>query len=235
MDSATLTFSALNERIDALTEHESLSIAPTRQQRWGYIIGFGAGFLGLIVGKVLPSTMPTVIFTAAMLVIEIVALAFALIPRRPWHFPSFASERREFAEQLDFDKRQYDGLIAWLSSFPKERLEAMAEYASKRHEQLKDKYPLVSGGLEKLGALPVVAALYLQFKDLHWPPHPTWPELILGLALVSLYWATLLITSVRFRTQLFYVVLTQAAKSSSAGDQPNSADEFVRASEMEAA
>lgn len=36
MDSATLTFTALNARIDALPDHESLSVAPSRRQRWGY-------------------------------------------------------------------------------------------------------------------------------------------------------------------------------------------------------
>jgi len=210
---ATLTFSALNDRIDALLDHETLAIAPTRRQRWGFILGFGAGFIGLIAGKVLPGSIWTVIFTATMLIIEVVALALALIPRRPWRIPGFAKERREFAEQLDFDQQHYDQLIAWILRFPKARIEAMAEYASRRHEQLKDKYPLLSGGLEKLGALPVVAALYLQFKDVHWPPHPTWPELILGLALVSLYWANLLVASVRFRAQLFVMLLTRAMET----------------------
>lgn len=232
MDSATLTFSILNERIDALPDHESLAIAPTRRQRWGYVIGFGAGFLGLFAGKVLPSSMPTVVFTATTLVIEIIALTIAIFPRRPWRFPSFALERREFAEQLDFDQHHYDQFIAWLTTFPKARLNAMAEYATQRHERLKDKYPLISGGLEKLGALPVVAALYLQFKDFRWPPHPTWPELILGLVLVSLYWASLLLVSVRLRAQLFVVLLTSAAESESTPDSADTASECAPTSEM---
>ncbi|MDR3447010.1 MULTISPECIES: hypothetical protein [unclassified Dyella] len=47
MDSATLTFAALNTRIDQLPDHESLSMAPTKRQRWGYVVGFGVGFTGL--------------------------------------------------------------------------------------------------------------------------------------------------------------------------------------------
>jgi hypothetical protein len=62
MDSATLTFSALNEKIDALPEHESLAIAPSRRQRLGYVIGFGAGFIGLIAAKVLPGAKATLAF-----------------------------------------------------------------------------------------------------------------------------------------------------------------------------
>jgi hypothetical protein len=210
MDSATLTFTVLNERIDALPVHESLTMSPTRRQKWGFVLGFGAGFLGLIVGKLLPSSTVTVIFTSAMLVIEIVALAIALIPRRPWRFPGFAAERREYAEQLDFDLHHHDELVAWLRTFPKQRLQAMADYASQRYERLTDKYPLISGGLDKLGALPVVAALYLQFKDLSWPLRLSWLEILLGATLVGLYWGSLLLASVRFRAQLFVMLLTKA-------------------------
>lgn len=216
MDSATLTFATLNARIDALPDHESLSVAPSKRQRWGYIIGFGSGFVGLLAAKLFPSSAVALVFTSAMLLVEISALFVAIAPRGPWRqwrLPGFSSERREFAEQLDFDLRHYEQLITWLRSFPKERLVAMAQYASQRHERLKDKHPLLSGGLEKLGALPVAAVLYLQFKDLHWPPHPTWPEFFLSMAIMGLYWGSLLLVGIRFRTQLFASLLTQAAGS----------------------
>lgn len=216
MDSATLTFAALNARIDALPDHESLSVAPSRRQRWGYIIGFGAGFIGLLAAKLFPSSKVALVFTTVMLVVEVAGLFLAIAPRGPWRrwrLPSFASERRDFAEQLDFDLFHYEQIMAWLVSFPKERLEAMAQYASQRHEGLKDKHPLISGSLEKLGALPVAAVLFLQFKDLHWPPQPTWPEFILGMAIVGLYWGSLLLVSVRFRAQLFALLLSKAAES----------------------
>lgn len=235
MDSAMLTFSMLNARVDALPDHESLTIAPTKKEQWGYAIGFSAWLLCLIAAKVMPSSITTVVVTAALLIIEIVSLAIATLPRRPWRFASFASERREYAEQLDFDQVHYDRLVEWLSKFPRERLEAMAEYASQRHERLKDKYPLISGGLEKLGALPVLAALYLQFKDFHWPPSITWPEIILGPALISLYWGSLLLASVRFRAQLFVVLLTRAAQLASTPEQSDKTDERTPLREMASA
>lgn len=218
MDSATLTFATLNARIDALRDHESLLVAPGRRQRWGYIIGFSAGFLGLLVGKLLPNAKLAPLFTATMLAVEIAGLLVAIIPRRPWRLPGFTSERRTFADQLDFDMEEEAGLVAWLRTFPKERLKVMERYVSQRHERLKDKLPLLSGGLEKLGALPVAVALYLQFKDLRWPPHLSWIELFLGFALVSLYWASLLLTSVRFRAQKIEVLLRQAIDAETVAD-----------------
>ncbi|WP_114240586.1 hypothetical protein [Dyella sp. C9] len=211
MDKATLTFAALNARVDALPDHESLSITPTARQRWGYIVGFGAGFIALLAANLLPSSKLTSIIVTTMMVVEIAGLVFALLPRRPWKLPGFASERRDFADQLDFDLHHHEDLTAWLSTFPRERLEAMAQYASQRHERLKDKHPLVSGGIEKLGALPIAVALFLQFKDFHWPPHPTWPEFILGFAIIGLYWSALLVVSIRFRAQHFATLLAQAA------------------------
>jgi len=210
METAKLTFTELNQRIEALPDHPSLSIAPTKRQQWGYIIGFGAGFVGVIGIKLLPNAFPTVVFGIVMVAIEIIALGIAAIPPRPWKLPGFVSERREFADQLDFDMHHYDELIGWLCKYPKEQLEAMAKYSTDRHEHLKDKHPLITGSLDKLGALPVVAALYLQFKDLHWPPHPTWPEFFLGVVLVGLYWGGLLLVSVRFRAQTFEILLKRA-------------------------
>lgn len=209
MDKADLTFAALNERIDALPEHESLVVAPTRRQRLGYIIGFGAAFLCVLTVKVLPASQTLEYFSFAMLAIEIVALVMA-VPRRPWVLPSFAAWRREFADRMDFDLREHEKLIAWLRGFPKDRLDAMARFATHRNEQLKERYPLLSGSIEKLGALPVVAALYLQFKELSWPPQMTWIEFILGTALVVLYWASLAVASARRRAQLFEMLLKRA-------------------------
>jgi hypothetical protein len=215
MDKANLTFAVLNERIDALPEHESLAVAPTRRQRLGLIIAFGAGFLCVLAVKVLPASFPLAIFSFAMLAIEIVALVMA-VPRRPWVLPSFAAGRREFADLMDFDLHEYEKLITWLRGFPKDRLDAMARFATHRNERLRERYPLVFGGIEKLGTLPVVTALFLQFKDLQWPPHMTWIEFILGTALVGLYWAGLAFTSVRYRAQLFEMLLKRAIETEDA-------------------
>lgn len=210
MEKAALTFAALNQRIDALPVHTSLQMAPARREKWGMIIGLSAGFAGLIAAKLMPSSVTGLVIASALGAVEIVALGIAVIPRRPWHWPSFAAQRREYADQLDFDQFEHDKLIVWLRGFEKSRLQAMTDYATHRSEQLKEKYPLLSGGLDKLGALPVAVALYLQFKDLRWPPHPSWPEIILGILLVLIYWTSLQFASVRFRADLFVSLLTRA-------------------------
>jgi hypothetical protein len=207
-----LTFKTLNERIDALPIHASLKMAPTKRTLWGCSIGFSAAFVGLAGVKLLPSNMTTVVITVTLLVVELIALGVALIPPFPWRIPGFASERREYAELLDHDFVQYQGLIEWLQTFPAEQLEVMSGYAADRLESLKSKQPLLTGAIEKLGVLPIAIALFLQFKNLHWPPDFTWPELIFGFALAWMYWSCLLSVSLQFRAQLFQTLLKRATE-----------------------
>lgn len=69
---------------------------------------------------------------------------------------------------------------------------------------------MLTGSIEKLGALPVVIALYLQFKDRHWPPHPGGVEIFLIFVLAFGYWLSLTQISTRLRLQLYETLLRKA-------------------------
>jgi hypothetical protein len=69
---------------------------------------------------------------------------------------------------------------------------------------------MLTGSIEKLGALPLFIALYIQFKDLHWPPHPSWGEILLMFVLVFVYCACWLQINVRLRLQLYDILLKKA-------------------------
>lgn len=92
--------------------------------------------------------------------------------------------------------------------------ETLSEFISYRHERMKEKLPMLTGGIEKLGALPIVIALYLQFKDMHWPPHPSWVEIFLIFVLVLGYWLSVLQISVRLRLQFYETLLRKALQIS---------------------
>ncbi len=215
MDAAKLTFKALNKRIDELPAHASVRFTISKREVRGYFIGFGAGFLGLAAGKLLPSNMTTVVITATLLAVELIALAIAMIPPRPWRIPGFVSERSAYADQLDHDMLHYEELLAWLRTFPKEQLEFMAGYVAERREFLQTKQPLLTGSIDKLGALPIVFAVFLQFSNLRWPLQITWPELIFALVLAWMYWTCLLTVSLQFRARLYELVLKRAIESPS--------------------
>ncbi|OOG39172.1 hypothetical protein [Rhodanobacter sp. C05] len=210
MESSALTFVALNEKIEALPLHPSFQISPSRKAKWGIALVAIAGVLALILGKALPAKPWVLALVIVLLIVEIMGLVLVAIAELPGMKLTPAVDRREFAEILDFDMPHHDSLVAWLRTFPRERLEAMSAFASLRTLRMQSKLPLLTGNLDKLGALPVFAALIIQFKDMHWPPQPSWSEVILFGALMFVYWLTMLQVGARLRLELYDLLLKKA-------------------------
>jgi hypothetical protein len=209
----TLTFAALEAKLEEVPQHSYASTDMSKKARWGLAVGFVSAALGLLAGKLLPSNhLSTVIIAATFLLVELVALGIAMATQLPRSWPTFAGERREAAEALDFDLPHNQELIRWIQNRPRDQLEKLSDYASYRLERLRERLPMLTGGIEKLGALPVFIALYIQFKDAQWPPHPSWIEIVLVFALIFGYWTSLLQTNVRFRLQTYDMLLKKALK-----------------------
>jgi hypothetical protein len=49
-----------------------------------------------------------------------------------------------------------------------------------------------------------VAALVIQFKDMHWLPQASWPKVLLFVLLMGIYWQSLLQVMMRFRVEQYY-------------------------------
>ena len=211
MEELKLSFAALDAQIEKLPQHPSHSTVISKKARWGFAIGLGAGMLGLLAAKLLPSNQVyTVVIAGSFLIIELVGMGVALASQIPTSWPTFASARREAADELDFDLPHHQSLIHWLQDFPRDQLETLSSFISYRHERMREKLPLLTGSIEKLGALPIFIALFIQFKDLHWPPQPSWLEIVLIFGLILGYWVSLLQISVRFRLQAYDMLLKNA-------------------------
>jgi hypothetical protein len=210
MEASALTFTSLDERIEAMPEHPSYQIMPSRRVQMGNAIVAVSGISALLLGRI-SSHAPWVVFVMlALLAIEIGGLIVVITAQLPSLKLTFANQRREYAETLDFDMPHHDKLISWLRSFPKERLNAMSSFANHRGERFRSKLPLLTGGVEKLGALPVLIALVVQFKDMQWPPHPSWMQIALFAGLMFSYWLCLLMLSQRFQLELYGALLRKA-------------------------
>lgn len=213
MEASALTFASLDERIKALPEHPSYQIMPTRSVRWGNALVAASGISALLLGRI-ASNEPRVAFVMlALLAVEIGGLIVVVTAQLPSLKLTFANQRREYAETLDFDMPHHDSLVSWLCSFPRTRLEAMSSFATHRVERFRSKLPLMTGGIEKLGALPAIAALVVQFKDMRWPPHPSWTQIILFTGLMLFYWLCMLMLSQRFRLELYDALLKKALEA----------------------
>lgn len=211
MESPKLTFAALDAKIEALPEYPPDQTIFPKKAQWGFAMGAIGGLLALLCVKVLPShAIYTAVLVAIGLVVETVGVVLAVISQIPKRWPTFANERRDFAERLDFDLPDHLALVEWLRTFPPDQRETLSEFVSHRHERMKERLPMLTGSIEKLGALPIVIALYLQFKDMHWPPHPSWVEIFLIFVLALGYWLSVLQISVRLRLQLYETLLNKA-------------------------
>jgi hypothetical protein len=211
MESPKLTFAGLDARIEALPKYPSDTAIFSRTAKWGFSAAAVGALFGLLCVKVLPgNAMYTVVLASTGLVVEILGVVTAIISQIPKRWPTFANGRRDFAEQLDFDLPHHLAIVEWLRTFPLDQREALSDFISFRHERMKEKLPMLTGSIEKLGALPIVIALYLQFKDMQWPPHPSWVETFLIFVLVLGYWLSVMQISVRLRLQLYETLLRKA-------------------------
>ena len=206
-----LTFKALNERIDEIPEHPSVSTAFSARERYGYATALFALALFFLAMKVLPDDkLYTLIVACFFLLIEIIAFVIALFPKWPPRLPNSKADRMEYADQLDHDLGHYGTLITWITRFPREQIAEMADYAEMRQERFRERQPLLLGGVEKLGALPVLIAIATQFRGMHWPPDISWPEIIAYLIVAWLYWLCVISIGTRLRGRLMEIALKRA-------------------------
>lgn len=211
MESPKLTFAALDAKIEALPVSPSDTITFPKKAKWGSAAVVAGALFALLSVKLLPSNaMYTLVLASIGLTVEIAGAVIAAISQIPKKWPTFANERRDFAEALDFDLPHHLALIEWLRTFPLDQRKTLSEFISYRHGRMKEKLPILTGSIEKLGGLPIVIALYLQFKDMHWPPHPSWVEIFLIFVLVLGYWLSVTQISVRLRLQLYETLLGKA-------------------------
>lgn len=210
MDTSALTFALLNERVEALPEHPSERITFQRHEKWGIALFAVAGTLWLVLGMLLPPKPWAVILVAILLAIELIGIILVIGAELSTLKLTFAHQRREFAKVLDFDMPHHESLITWLRSFSRERLQAMSDFSTFRVERYRSKMPILTGGMEKLGVLSILAALVVQFKDMRWPPHPSLGQIALFAVLPFLYWLCMLTVTQRLRLELYDMLLKKA-------------------------
>jgi hypothetical protein len=208
METAALTFKLLDKHIENTPEHSSFKTG--RRAKWGYAVVATAGTSMLILGKQLPAQTWTTILLVVLLAVEIIALIVAITADLPSAKLTPAFQRKQYVEVLDFDMPHHGKLIAWLRSFPTEQRKAMSDFATYRLERTRSKLPLLTGSIEKVGALPVLAALVIQFKDASWPLHLSSWQITLFAALTFFYWLCLVGVSLRLRLELYDTLLKKA-------------------------
>jgi len=208
-----LTFPALNAALDDyLARTDGPKAGPW--ERWSLIVGIAGAGLAMLLGSVL-SGQAGVVVTQLGLAVELLGLGTSLCLqiRREWR--QFREARHEHAREIEDGYTQYQQLVQQVRAFPLEQRRRRLRYIRDRRTTMHERLGLFTGGMERLGILPLLVALYLQFKDWRWGNWNTFASvtLVQGLLAFAIFLAYALswhLINLRARVQAYELLLAEA-------------------------
>lgn len=233
MDEAKTTdsfFTSLERRIAAVPDPPSMPPAGL-VERYLIWVGFFAAGVTIALSQLIDGILGLWIAGIGLLV-ELVSftVAIACWLRRNWS--SLRHHKHAFAEGLDADYGPWRDIVSWLAGFGRDELAVRRRYLGMRRQTLTYKLGIFSGGIEKLGPLPLLAVLYIQFKDVELG---TWAALgqvtflggFLLAALAVCYLMSMMFLGIKIRLETYEYLIDEAleveaaaAKQSTVGQEP---------------
>ncbi|PTU32565.1 hypothetical protein [Stenotrophobium rhamnosiphilum] len=210
-----LSFSAFDQRIASCLPNDYRPLA-NKSEKIGILILLVGALTAAISTIYLPSKIAAG-FAIAGLAIEISGGLLAIIAGSGKELKEMWNRRPIFAAQLDQESQGFNQIVAWLKAYPENELVEKLQFSRKRLEPLTKRSGFLLGGVERLGFLPVVVALYLQFRDV------TLTGLVdvhaggifLGLLILVLYFIGLWSISIRWQLETYIRFLEMATNQTS--------------------
>jgi len=209
-----LDFERMDEMVDAYAAATKGS-APGRVERYAFVVGVVGTVLALVTSALSPQYL-SVWWGVGGVAIELAGFIvfLALFLKREWR--SFRNSKRDYAIELDRDFGKYMGYVRQLRDYPRNQRDRLLRYIQARRKVMHSRMGLVTGGMERLGVIPLLAALYLQFKDWRlgdWAAlgEVTFVQGLLAVSLLVIYvasWGLILLYS---RTEAYELLLIEAA------------------------
>jgi hypothetical protein len=78
--------------------------------------------------------------------------------------PELKDAKQKFAAELDVQFRNHQDVVAWLRSFPEIERRRRLTYIESRLESMSHRYPIAFGAVDKLGFLPLLVAVFMQWQ-----------------------------------------------------------------------
>lgn len=225
MDTTPVSFALLDEKVSQYIKETTGDDRPGRLERWSMAVGWAAGGLGLVLSKAC-SGKPALVLASTALAVELIGLGIGLacMIRREWH--SFRRPHTQFSKELDEAYTFYRGLAGSLSVYGHSELQPRLRYLRTRKASLEYRTGLFSGSMERLGVLPILAVLYVQFKDWKlgdWTSLWSSVHLVGGLLLWSLflaYMASWWLIRLRSRLDAYEALLVEVLEQKAAQAAP---------------
>jgi hypothetical protein len=167
----------------------------TKLERLAFVGVLFFGALGLLCGLLLRNQLGVRLLQIGFaLQCVFITIYLVTIARQAWLV--YLHQHQSFARDLDQQMVQYDTVVDAVRQYPEAVISTHLRYVLARKSRLIYRTGFISGSTEKLGALPLLAAVYLQFKD--WS-FGGWKELfdhihLLGNFLLSMLLAAYLVS-----------------------------------------
>lgn len=132
--------------------------------------------------------------------------------------------RAKLVEQADHDLVEFRALRGWLQTFPREALEEHRHFARLSRDRLGSKLGLLTGGIERIGILPVLVAVFLLLREVDGlgieslRDVPFW-QAVLGPFLVVTWCIGIVAVRMRLSYELYDLVLSDALDKADFGEQ----------------
>lgn len=214
-----LSFRWLHARVQdyAAKGHRPSASNLVRRSLW---IGIGMGGLGLAISalsKWIPQPLALLLIVAC-LVAEVAGLGLSLFLMVRRELPQLTRAREAHADEMDGDFAAWQRLVGELRQFPITKREAHLRFVTTLRQNMGERMGLLLGGIQRLGVLPILIALYLQFRDWQWGD---WAgafdvNLVGGLliwAMLLLYAGGWYLVGLRARLDLYVSLLEESLKA----------------------
>jgi len=220
MPDSPLSFASLEER---LRDYVKSTTSPKegRLLWWITVIGFAGGGAGVAAANVVGGWLGMIVALSGLL-LELLGLAAVLTIAFLDARRTFVRHRQQYSRELDAAYVGYRQLVDWLCSFPPQEVARRQRYLRDRKATLGYRLGLFTGGMERLGVLPVLVVLYLQFKDWGFGDWHALGQIhligaLLLWALLLAYLIAWLLVGVKSRIDFYDALLTEAIASADAG------------------
>ncbi|WP_233433570.1 hypothetical protein [Lysobacter soli] len=164
-----LTYKWLHERVQTYIT-ESHQPTSSRMERWSLWFGLSMAGVGLTVPSLIHSIWPAAVLPLALvcLVAEVTGLGLSvgLMLRR--ELPRFMRPRENHAAEMDADFVKWQALVAELRRYTRQERESRLAFVTALRHNMGERMGLLLGGIQRLGVLPLLIALYLQFRNWEW-------------------------------------------------------------------
>lgn len=156
-------FVSLEERLAAYA-HATSEPSTGRAEWWFLFAGLAFGAIAAMISTFVHDPAGQWI-SAIFVVLELIAFLVAAVYTLRSAWRTFHEPDATYAHELDRDYLLFREIVVWLRSLPAADTARRLRYLRDRRSSLVFRSGLFSGGVDRLGVLPVLALLYVQLKD----------------------------------------------------------------------